>query len=100
MSKAIFIGSDYFSGFFNLLGFSTYAYKGDCNNAIDFIEKNIESAKIVVLSRMIEPACINIIMKRLESQNVNYIIIPELSDIEKENIDEYYDRIIKTLIGM
>jgi len=39
-------------------------------------------------------------MKRLEGQNVNYIIIPELSDIEKENIDEYYDRIIKTLIGM
>lgn len=99
MKRALFIGSNYYCDFFAFLGFSTYVYRGLCDEALDFIEKNLESTKIVVISRTVETECIDIIKKKLENHEISYLIIPEPSDIEKENVDEYYDKLIKILIG-
>jgi len=94
------IGGELFTEFFASMGFSTYTYKGDCREALKYIEETASSIKIFVLSEKINPHCLTAIKKFLDERNLAYVIIPEVDELDESKIDEYYDKILRSLLGM
>lgn len=97
--KVLAIGGDFFTDFFRLIGFERYSYRGNCSEVLEFLGANLNSIELVVISSSIDVECAKKIEKVLEANGVNYLIISEPSEADKENVDEYYDKIIKALIS-
>lgn len=94
------VGSDYFVSLFLFMGFSTHTYQGNCKDLIEYLEKNSINMDLVVLSRVIDDECMDKATKLLDNKSISYLVLPEPGELEKDNVDQYYDRIIKVLIGI
>ncbi len=94
------IGSEFFTEFFSGLGLSTYTYKGDCREVLKYVEQASSTTKIFILSEKISAQCLNAIKKFLDERNLTYVILPELDELDESKIDEYYDKVLKSLIGV
>jgi len=94
------IGSELFTEFFASMGFLTYTYKGDCRETLKYIEEAASSVKIFIFSEKIDSHCLTAIKKFLDERNLAYVIIPEVDELDESKIDDYYDKILRSLLGM
>jgi len=94
------IGGEFFTEFFSGIGFSTYKYRGECKEVLKYIEEASLTTKVFILSEKIDAHCLTAIKKFLDERNLTYIILPETDELDESKIDDYYDRILKSLIGI
>jgi hypothetical protein len=94
------IGGELFTEFFASMGFLTHTYRGDCKEALKCVEQAASRIKIFILSEKIDEHCLAAIKKFLGERNLAYVIIPEVDELDESRIHDYYDRILRPLLGI